>query len=271
MTGRSLTVSGFSVSLGRRAVVHDVTLPGLAPGQILALVGPNAAGKSTLLRGLAGLLPASGAASLGDADLTRMRPADRARRVAYMPQALPALVGFTVLESVICALEAAGLRAPESRDRAARTLARLDLLAIADAPLDRLSGGQRQLAGLAQALAREPEALLLDEPTSALDLRRQIEVMSVVQATARARAMAVIVVLHDLTVACRWADVVCLLSRGRVASAGRPEDAITTETLREVYGVETEIGRGSAGRITVSVTEVSRPDEAAQRLSGSPE
>jgi iron complex transport system ATP-binding protein len=257
MTERRLEVTGLSVSLGGSLVVRDVTLPVLQPGQILALVGPNAAGKSTLLRGLGGLVPVSGTAALGGADLTRMRPAMRAARVAYLPQTLPSTVGFTVLEGVICGLEAAGLRGPQSRDRAVRTLARLGLLTIANMPLDRLSGGQRQLAGLAQALAREPDVLLLDEPTSALDLRRQLQVMTLVQEMARERAIVVIVVLHDLSFACRWADLVCLLEEGRVAAAGRPGEALTTATLRRVYGVETELGSDSRGRLTVSVTGVS--------------
>jgi iron complex transport system ATP-binding protein len=256
MTERRLEVTGLSVSLGGSPVVRDVTLPVLQPGQILALVGPNAAGKSTLLRGLGGLVPVSGTAALGGADLIRMRPAIRAARVAYLPQTLPSTVGFTVLEGVICGLEAAGLRGSQSRNRAVRTLARLDLLTIANMPLDRLSGGQRQLAGLAQALAREPDVLLLDEPTSALDLRRQLQVMTLVQEMARERAIVVIVVLHDLSFACRWADLVCLLEKGRVAAAGRPGEALTTATLRRVYGVETELGSDSRGRLTVSVTGV---------------
>ena len=175
-----LQVRGLSAGYQRRPVLQGLTLAPIAAGQVTALIGPNAAGKTTLLRALAGLMR-TGAAFLGDRDLLAMPAAERAKFVSYMPQALPERVSLTVIESVIAAARAsdsvfdAGGKA--IADRAVAVLDHLGIADIALAPLDELSGGQRQLAALGQTLVRDPAVVLLDEPTSALDLRHQVTVM----------------------------------------------------------------------------------------------
>lgn len=187
----ALTISGLSTGYWHRPVIRDLALGPILPGRFTALVGPNAAGKSTLMLALAGLLGARGEIRLGSRDLQTMPISERTATVGFMPQALPQGIALTVLESVLTAYHASfPLDVPaRDRDGRRRVMAALDRLGIADIALeqlDRLSGGQRQLASLAQALVREPDILLLDEPTSALDLRHQVVVMSTVRALAAA-------------------------------------------------------------------------------------
>jgi len=175
-----------------------------------------------------------------------------------MPQSLPQRVALSVLESVITALKAAPIKqqetaAPDPRQRAFAVLQRLGIEHLALDALGRLSGGQRQLASLAQALVREPRVLLLDEPTSALDLGNQFKVMELVQKLARERNMVVLVVMHDMNLAARWADRIVLLSRGAVVAAGTPEAALTPAALKQAYDVEARIERCSKGRLQIFV------------------
>lgn len=241
----NLVISNLSVSYARRAVIEALSLAPLVPGEVVSLIGPNAAGKTTLLRAIAGLHPAGGALHLGDRDLLDLPLRDHARLVTYMPQSLPQSVALTVLEAVIGALRASPVEGPPLSDdaliaRALDVIERVGIGPLAMSGLDRLSGGQRQLASLAQALVRSPRVLLLDEPISALDLHYQLRVMKLVQALARERGMIVVMVLHDLSIAARWSDRIIVLSQGKIAADGGPADAITSEILADVYKV---IGR----------------------------
>lgn len=249
----ALVVRDLSSGYGPRSpILRDVTLPPLEPGVVCTVVGPNGAGKSTFLRALAGLLPCTGTARLGPTDLVPMTARERSRVVAFMPQALPARVGFTVFESLMAALAVApgGAGSPDS---AAHLLDRLGILSLAHRPVDRLSGGQAQLASLALALVREPRLLLLDEPTSALDLRFQLGVMELVSELAAERRMIVIAILHDLGLAARWADLMAVLKDGHVLAAAPPDRAITSDLLREVYGVDGLVDRDPTGHVRVTV------------------
>ncbi|NKE44050.1 ABC transporter ATP-binding protein [Roseomonas frigidaquae] len=251
-----LTIQGLRVAYGSRVVVEGLNLPPLRPGTLTALVGPNAAGKSTLLRGMAGLVPRTrGVVRLGEQDLLAMRIPDRARHLAYMPQGLPGGVALTVLETLVGALRAVPGDRPvsgaEATRRALDLLQRLQIADLALLSLDRLSGGQRQLVGLAQALVRRPDVLLLDEPTSALDLRHQLSVMDLVHRMVREEAVIGVVVLHDLGLAARFADRVVALSQGAVQADGTPEATLTPGLLAAVYGVAGRVERCSQGHLLV--------------------
>lgn len=251
-----LLISGLAAGYRGRPVVRDFGLPPIAAGEVLSLIGPNAAGKSTLLRALAGLIAVRGSAVLDGRDLLRLPLAERARMVTYMPQSLPQRVALRVLETVIGALRASPLDLPVAvEDAATLTLERVGILDLAMEPLDRLSGGQRQLVSLAQALARNPRILLLDEPTSALDLRHQLRVMRLVRELSRERGMITVLVLHDLGLAARWSDRVAVLSHGKLAAHGTPEAAITPAVLAEVYGVAARVERCSHGTLQVIVDD----------------
>lgn len=254
----SLVVESLGARYGERTILSELSLQPLAAGHVTSLVGPNGAGKSTLLRAIAGLLPASGQVSLDDVELSRLSVAERARHVAYMPQTLPQDVALTVLETVIAALEAspAATGAVQAEARALAALERVGALDLALKRLDRLSGGQRQIAGLAQAIVREPRVLLLDEPTSALDLRHQLEVFRLAQVYARENAAVVVVVLHDLQAAARVSDHIVVLAEGRVQAEGAPQDAITPSTLAEVWRVRARVEPCARGQIQVMVDDV---------------
>ncbi|MDC7785733.1 ABC transporter ATP-binding protein [Rhodoplanes sp. TEM] len=245
----TLTIARLSAGYPRRPVIRDLSLPPLPAAAVTALVGPNAAGKSTLLKALAGLVQAEGRVQFGDAELLRMPLAARADLIGFMPQALPQGVALSVLESIVAAFEASRPDELAGADAARRAVATLDRLGIADLALDsldQLSGGQRQLVSLAQALVREPRLLLLDEPTSALDLRHQVTVMEAARSLA-AEGRTVLVVLHDLNLAARWAERVVVLDHGRVAAIGTPAEALTARTLAAVWGVAARIEQDPAG------------------------
>lgn len=259
----SLHIERLSAGYPRRRVLDRLTLAPLPAGRITALVGPNAAGKSTLMLALAGLIKATGTVRLGAESLLDMSPTGRAELVTFMPQQVPQSVALTALEAVMASLKAvpvAGLamHGSEIRAHALAALERLSIGHIAMEQLNRLSGGQRQLVSLAQAIIRDPRVLLLDEPTSALDLRHQTLVMSLVQELAR-EGKVVVIVLHDLNLAARWADHIVVLRGGEAAAEGDPETALTSAVLADVYGVDARVERSSTGHLQISVERVRGP------------
>lgn len=259
-----LTITDLTAGYGARRVLDSLSLPPSRAGTVTALVGPNGAGKSTLLRVLAGLLPAQGTILVGDDDLLAASRTARAGRVSFMPQVLPQRIVLSVLEAVIVALKASPTPDGDAdvARRAMSMLEHLGLVDLANEPLDHLSGGQRQLASLAQALVRDPAVLLLDEPTSALDLRHQVVVIDFVRRFA-ATGRTVVVVVHDLDLAARWADQVVVLAKGKVRAAGPPEEAITPALLAEVYGVAARVERCSRGRLHIAVDGVAQGAEVS--------
>ncbi|NEW87769.1 ABC transporter ATP-binding protein [Rhodopseudomonas sp. WA056] len=270
MSGPELLIKGLSTGYPRRPVIRDLTLPPLPTGKLIAFVGPNAAGKSTLLMALAGLLPSTGTIALGDHELSALSARERAKVMAFTPQTLPQGVALTVIESVIVALRASATAEPHlpggsAAHRAAVALDRLGISDLGLESLDQLSGGQRQLVSLAQALVREPRLLLLDEPTSALDLRHQIVVMDTLRRLA-GEGHLVIVVLHDLNLAARWADYVVVFDHGGCAAAGTPAEALTAATIADVYGVVARIEPGEQGRPHIIIEGVSPAHRDAARV-----
>lgn len=262
MTADALAIKDFSAGYPHRPVIRGLSLPPLQPGAITALVGPNGAGKSTLLRAWAGLVSSSGSMQLGGVELADTSLGERLTHLSFMPQTLPQRVGLTLLETVINAFKvsAAGsmLSTAEVHRRAMEVMERIGIAHLALERLDRMSGGQRQLASLAQALVREPKVLLLDEPTSALDLRYQVLVMGLVHDFAR-EGKIVIVVLHDLNLAVRWAERVIVLHEGSAYAVGPPAEAITPELLAHVYGVQARVERCSKGRVQILVDAAMPP------------
>ncbi|MDM8353331.1 ABC transporter ATP-binding protein [Brevundimonas diminuta] len=259
MTG--LDIQNLSADYGGRPIVKGLSLPPLSPGEVVSVVGPNGAGKSTFLRALAGLIPAKGAIRLDETELTGLSLADRAKRVTYMPQTLPQGVALTVLETVVASIRAtplggAGFTDRQAVERAYEVLQRIGAETLAGQRLDRLSGGQKQLAGLAQALAREPRLLLLDEPTSALDLHYQLRVLDLAREAAAERGMTVMIVLHDLQAAARVSDRIAVMAKGRLVAFGTPDEAVTPAILAEVYRVSARVQRCDRGVLQVMIDDV---------------
>ncbi len=222
------------------------------------LLGPNGSGKSTLLRAMAGLNKAQGELLLDGDDLLTQPFARRAEQVVYLPQSLPAGVHLHVLESIIVAQRASGgLHSAEQQAQVMTLLRQLGIEHLALHYLDQLSGGQKQLVGLAQSLIRQPTLLLLDEPLSALDLNYQFHVMDLVKRETQRRNIVTVVVVHDINIALRHGDHVLILKKGQLVADGDPGEVITPHTLAEVYGVRGRVEPCSQGMKQVIIDGLS--------------
>lgn len=246
----TLTIENLTVRYGAVEAVRNVTLPPIAAGTLTALVGPNAAGKSSLLKAVAGLGPAvSGRVTCGGVSLHGLPLRDRAEHVRYVPQSYATSVRLPVLNAVLVArLAGRRGRAPagELAD-AAHALDRVGIAHLADKETWALSGGQQQLVALAMGLARPAPALLLDEPTSALDLRHQLFALEVARRAAVEGEVAVVVAMHDLNLAARHADRVVLMAEGLVVADGPPVEVLSSPRCAAAYGVRIEIGTTRRG------------------------
>ncbi len=238
-----------------KPVLREVTLE-VRPGEVLALVGPNGSGKSTLLRNIAGALrPHTGAVYLDFKRVPDFTPKELARRLAAVEQDRHVGFDFTVKELVeLGRLPHLGrfqrLREAD-REAVARALRLAGIEGLAERPLSTLSGGERQRVFLAMALAQEPEVLLLDEPTAHLDVSYQLEFMELVRERAHA-GLTVVMALHDLNLAARYADRIGLLREGRLRALGPPEEVLTPELLREVFGVTVRVHRDPTGGLFIA-------------------
>lgn len=229
---------------GNHTIIRDLSLS-LPQGQVTVIVGPNGCGKSTLLSGLARLLkPQAGSILLDGQDIHRLPSREVARKLALLPQEMSAPEGMTVLDLVRFG------RHPHQtwyqnwtdQDQQAvwQALQAADVADLADRALDTLSGGQRQRAWIAMSIAQETPVLLLDEPTSALDLGHQVEVLELIRELAAA-GKTVVMVLHDLASACRYADHLVAMKAGQLVTQGVPSDVITPELVRELYNITCDL------------------------------
>ncbi|MBE2253516.1 MAG: ABC transporter ATP-binding protein [Myxococcus sp.] len=242
MTRPLTTLEGVTVGYGAGPVLHDVSLE-VRAGQAWAVLGPNGAGKTTLARVAAGLLaPEQGRVTVGDLPSTAA-PAALATRVAWVPQQAPEGLAFTALEVALMGraphLGPLGLTSARDEQLARDALAAFDVVALADRPVSALSGGERRRVFLARALAQAAPLLVLDEPTAFLDVRHQVETLHLVRQRV-SDALGVMAVLHDVSLASRFATHVALLSAGRVVAQGPAREVLSTARLSEVYGITME-------------------------------
>jgi iron complex transport system ATP-binding protein len=226
-------------------VVRDVDLQ-LTEGSLTAIVGPNGCGKSTLLRALGRLMrPVGGRVLLDGREIARTPTREVAKVLGLLPQAPVAPEGLTVGELVARGRHPhqSWLRQWSRDDEAAvaEALAWTDMAALADRPVDALSGGQRQRAWISMALAQGTDLLLLDEPTTYLDLSHQIDVLELVSRLHAERGRTVVVVLHDLNLAARYAQRLVAMKDGELVAAGRPPDVLTEQLLADVFDLEARV------------------------------
>lgn len=231
-----------TLAYGDHAVVDGLSVH-IPPERITAVVGPNACGKSTLLRGLARLLrPSSGTVLLDGADIARLPAGTLATRLGMLPQQPVAPEGITVADLV------GRGRHPHQRwfrqwslaDElaVAEALAATALTELADRSVDELSGGQRQRVWIALALAQGPEIMLLDEPTTFLDLAHQVEVLDLLRDLNVLRRRTIVLVLHDLNLAARYAHQLVAMRAGTVVAQGTPTQVMRPEIVRDVFGLD---------------------------------
>ncbi|QNT78522.1 ABC transporter ATP-binding protein [Entomobacter blattae] len=261
---RFLRAENLDVGYHHVRVIHNLSLEPLPQGEVTSLLGPNGSGKSTLLRAIAGLekIGKQGKVFVGEQDISRISVLERSKICVYLPQSLPPRIHMQVLETVVTARKIAA-SSPNAAsyldevDEVLEILARLKIDDLALSYLDELSGGQRQLVGLAQALACRPHLLLLDEPLSALDMNRQFSVMDVIGEETIRRNMITVMVLHDLNIAMQKTDRVVMLQKGRIYAYGQPREVITPAALSDVYHVQARIEPCSKGLLHVMVDGVS--------------
>ncbi|MGI0139710.1 MAG: ABC transporter ATP-binding protein [Thermoplasmata archaeon] len=244
---RALELRGVSVSYGSHPALVEVDV-GVDPGEFVALAGPNGSGKTTLIRAVLGFLaPARGDVRVFGSPIAELSPRFRARSVAWVPQDEPARDDVPLLDYVLYGRYAHQemLEGESAEDvRIAREV--LEQVGLADRAEDgilSISGGERQRAILARALAQKPKLLLLDEPTSHLDIGHQLDILGRVRGLARRRGVTVVAALHDLNLAARFADRIVVLSHGRVVADGPASSVLSEELLRRVWGVAAELRR----------------------------
>ena len=239
----ALSASNLTVSLGTKEIVRDASLS-VNAGELVALVGPNGAGKTTLMRALAGLVPAQGTITFAGKPLGGLSARERARMVSYLPQGhvfhWPISVESIVMLGRTPHADAFTGATPDDRAAVAQALAVTETQGFAERAVTTLSGGEKARVALARALATRAPVLLADEPTAALDPRHQLVVMELLRNAAR-NGNAILAIMHDLTLAARFADRVLVMNEGRVVAGGAPAEALAPELLASVFGVEATI------------------------------
>lgn len=241
----SLEARNLTIGYSRHPVLRDLNVR-IPQGAVTAIIGPNGCGKSTLLKGLAGLLTlSSGQVLLDGDDLGSLRPRAVARKMTLLPQSPIAPEGIRVSE-LIARGRTPWLRpfrpaGPADRAAVARAIKAADVADLLDARVSDLSGGQRQRVWIAMALAQETGWLLLDEPTTYLDLRHQLDLLKLVRQLNANQQRNIVMVLHDISLAARFADHLIAMRDGRIMAEGSPEAVISAEVLERIFGLEATV------------------------------
>ncbi len=237
----TIHLSAVRCRYGDTEVIRGVD--GIIPHGVHALIGPNGSGKTTLLKCIAGLLPYSGEIRYNEKNAGEDLLMKKENLVSYLPQFISPHVALTAYEVVLLGrLGSLKWRVGKTDEELVRSIFReLGITHLQDRLINELSGGQRQMIFLAQAMIKTPRLLLLDEPTNSLDLQYQLELFDLISGYAAKHQATIIVSLHDINMACRFADHVTVLHDGRIITSGSPEETIDCRLISEVYQVEAEI------------------------------
>lgn len=244
-TMRAFAIDNIGLMIDERAILSNVSLD-FPAGEVVALVGHNGSGKSSLLKILARqITPTAGSITYNGRDLAQYHSRDFARSVAYLPQDLGTGSDMTIRELVGCGRYpwhgALGRFSALDKEKVEAAIAATHIEAFADRVVGTLSGGERQRAWIAMLIAQDAGCLLLDEPTAALDIAHQVEVLSLVRQLAREHGRSVIVVLHDINMAARFCDRIHALKGGRVVASGTPREILLPKTLHAIYGIDMDV------------------------------
>ena len=255
-----IAVKNLSFAYPDKTVLNGINVE-VGHAEIMCIVGPNGCGKSTLLKCIESILnPQKGTVMLNGIDIKTMQRREIAKRLGYVPQNTGQIFSSSVFDTVLLG------RAPYSSWKSSDkdidividilTLMELDDIALSE--FNHLSGGQRQRVMIARALAQEPEALVFDEATSALDIAHQLEVMDILSSLVETRAISVIMVVHDLNLASRYADQVVMMKEGNIYAMGTAQEVLTRKNIASVYGVNSVV-ENHHGKI--SIVPVSRVNQ----------
>lgn len=269
-----LSVRGLWAGYPDRPVLRGLDLE-VPAGEVVALVGPNGCGKTTLIRAITGVIRTErGTVRLVGEDIAALSTRERARRVAVVPQAAPLPAGFSALEQVMLGrtphLGFFASEGPGDLVAAREAMVATDCWSLAERPVEEISGGERQRVILARALAQEPKVLLLDEPTSHLDLTHQVRTFRLAADLGRQLGLAVLAAVHDLTLASLFADRIAFMEEGRIGVDGTPEEALRPDIVERIYGQAVLVLRHPTSGRPVVVPDM-RVDEGGGRAEGAPQ
>lgn len=260
-----LAVNNLTFGYHAQDVLHGITMQ--AGPMLTAVIGPNAAGKSTLIKCLAGILRPKGNVTLDGTPIQQLKREELVEMIGYLPQDSGSRAVLTVFEAVLLG-RLSGLSWRVSEDDLARTLEALEELGIDDLasrPLNELSGGQQQMVSIAQVLVRNPKILLMDEPTNNLDLHHQLEMFDLIREISLEKQLTTIMALHDLNHAARYAEHIVVLNQGRIYAAGPPAAVLTAEMIRAVYGVNAKVTRDADGPPQITPINALNPGRTGRK------
>lgn len=218
-------------------------------GKVLGLLGPNGSGKSTLIKCINQILRPKGRVVMDGDEIHSMPISDVARRIGYVPQSETMGMSTTVFDAVLMGrrVHMGWKPAPRDLEVVSRVLEEMKIENFAMEDIWELSGGERQNVFIARALAQEPEVLLLDEPTSSLDLKHQLDTMETIRSLVQRSGISVVMAMHDINLAARYADTVAMIRKGSIYGIGSPLELFTPQAVRDVYGVEATFLYDAAG------------------------
>jgi iron complex transport system ATP-binding protein len=243
-----MRINHLTFGYGKVPVFHDMCLS--FEKSLNIIVGPNAAGKSTLLKCVFGLLPAQGQIAWQGTDLSRMSREERLNLMVYLPQQEISDTALTVFEAVLLGrLDSLCWKVSDTDlEKVMGALRTLRIEVLAERYVNELSGGQRKLVSIAQTLVRDPKIVLMDEPTNSLDLQKQLELFTTIRQIIAYKKIMFVVVMHDLNLSCRYADQLTVLDgSGGIYASGPPREVVTDKMLRDVYGVDAQIMHDESG------------------------
>lgn len=273
-----VAVQDLHFSYGEKEILKGLSFE-IRPGEILGILGPNASGKTTLIKNLAGLLtPSRGVIRIGSRELSSLPRNERARSIAFVPQGEEPFLPFSVEQIVMMGrapyLGLWGFESEADRKKAQDAMADADVHHLRDRRFSDLSGGERQRVILARALAQEASLLLLDEPTSHLDLHYQIQLLELCARLNREQKITVVLSIHDLNLACLYGHRLLILKEGGLFALGEPRGVMTSAMIRTVYETDASIGFHTDSGLPYTLPirlAPAKPDASAQNRGENPD